>query len=551
VKGGAHNPLRVALLACVWMLGAGCAMPVGKLAERPWHEVVTPHFHLLSDASATETARMAEELARFHQLLTALEVIEDVETRVPVTIVAIKDKYEYGWLTNRQFISGQAGITVVPLRIVTVSDWHTSKFDQRTNRPLIAGWYVDGLRGGYAVAGTDVRYRGLEVARGMLFNVYAHFVLSYGSDSRRPLWFEDGYAEYLSGFEVDESGGVTVGTRLDHRVDELRPLSHGEWEVYFYKMEDRFNFTFYPSYFQPLTWATTHYLMSTPERRAQLREYLRLYDAVSKRRTRNAYYRAFGASSGELRQEVHEYYRRNEYPSRSLGPEALGPAMSFESRRVAPGDLLFHLGDVSANGARHLFSYNPSTQHRAGDLSAERLFEQSLEHDPGNGRSLAGLAAIRLRGGGLREAEELLQRAEALAPDAEWVHTLRGNLLLARARESANAERAAQLEAARAAYRRAIEDRSAVPEPYFRMAQTYLLDDPASEEAIEWLHAARELSPKLPQVMLELAAVKLERGDTQDVRALLDQVLAIEGDSGPRDRARRLRFKLWRLERGA
>ena len=59
----------------------------------------------------------------------------------------------------------------------------------------------------------------------------------------------------------------------------------------------------------------------------------------------------------------------------------------------APGDLLFHLGDLSANGARHLFSYNPSTQYRAGDLSAERLFRQSLEHDPGNDRSLAGLAA--------------------------------------------------------------------------------------------------------------------------------------------------------------
>jgi thioredoxin-like negative regulator of GroEL len=83
------------------------------------------------------------------------------------------------------------------------------------------------------------------------------------------------------------------------------------------------------------------------------------------------------------------------------------------------------------------------------------------------------------------------------------------------------------------------------------MAQTYLLDDLASEEALEWLHAARELSPKVPQVMLELAAVKLERGDTQDVRALLDKVLDIEGDSALRDRARRLKFRLWRLQQDA
>jgi thioredoxin-like negative regulator of GroEL len=83
------------------------------------------------------------------------------------------------------------------------------------------------------------------------------------------------------------------------------------------------------------------------------------------------------------------------------------------------------------------------------------------------------------------------------------------------------------------------------------MAQTHLLDDPASEAALEWLQAALDLSPKVPQVMLELAAVKLERGDTQDVRALLDKVLDIEGDRLLRDRARGLRFKLWRLEWGA
>jgi tetratricopeptide (TPR) repeat protein len=524
-------------------------MPVGKLAERPWNEVVTPHFHLLSDTSASETLRMAEELTRFRQLLMLLEIMEDAEPGVPVKIIAVNDKYAYGWLTNRHFISGQHGMTFMPLRIITLSDWHTSNLELRTNRPLIAGWYVDGLRGGYAVAGIKVEYRRREVARGMLFNAYAHFALLRGSDSRRPLWFEDGFAEYLSGFEVDDAGGVTFGIRLEHRIKEVQTLWHNQWYEYFGTLEKRFNFSFYPSYFQPLSWATMHYLMSTPERRAQLKEYLRLYDAEGY--VRNSYFRAFGAPSGELRQEVHVYYRRDKYPIRHLGSEAMGPATSLESRPVAPGDLLFHLGDLAANGARRLFSFNPTTQHREGDPSAARLFEQSLEHDPENGHSLAGLAGVRLRAGDLEEADNLLQRAEALAPEAEWVHTLRGNLLLARAHRSGSAERAAQLESARASYRRAIELGSSVPEPYFRMAQTHLLDDPASEAALEWLQAALDLSPKVPQVMLELAAVKLERGDTQDVRALLDKVLDIEGDRLLRDRARNLRFKLWRLERGA
>ncbi len=549
MRGPNHTPLRTALLACALALGTACAMPVGRLAERPWNEVVTPHFHLLSDASAAETLRMAEELARFHQLLTLLEVIEDTKPSAPVKIVAVEDEYAYGWLTNRQFISAQDGITVVPLRIVAISDWQTSGIDLRTNRPLIAGWYVDGLKGGYAVAGMDVTYQRRELARGMLFNVYAHLALLHGSDARRPLWFEDGFAEYLSGFEVDETGGVTLGTRLEHRIRELRTLWHDEWAVYFYELEKRFNFTFYPSYFQALSWATVHYLMSTPERRAQLKQYLRLYDAGGKRR--NAYYRAFGAASGELRQEVHEYYRRDEYPIRYLGPETMGPATPLESHPVTRGDLLFHLGDLAANGARQLFSFNPTTQHREGDPSAARLFEQSLEHDPQNVRSLAGLAAVHLRAGELEKAHDLLQRAEALAPDTEWVHTLRGNLLLARAQHSGRAERAAQLAAARDSYRRAMELRPSVPEPYFGTAQTYLLDDRASETALEWLQAALNVSPKVPQLMLELAAVRLERGDTQGVQALLDKVLDIEGDRLLRDRARHLENQLRRLERAS
>lgn len=542
MRGPTRAPLRIALLACALALGTGCAMPVGKLVERPWTEVVTPHFHLLSDTPASETLRMAEELARFRQLLVLLEILEDSEPAVPVKIVAVNDKYAYGWLTNRHFISGQEGMTVVPLRIIAVSDWHTSNVNQRTNRPLIAGWYVDGLRGGYAVAGMDVAYRRREAVRGTLFNVFAHFALLHGADSRHPIWFEDGLSEYLSGFEVDDAGGVTLGIRLEHRIRELKALWHDEWSVFFETLEDRFNFSFYPSYFQPLSWATMHYLMSTPERRAQLKEYLRLYELEGD--VRYLYFRAFGAASGELRQEVHVYFRRDEYPTRYLGPEVMGPATALESRPVAPGDLLFHLGDLAANGARRLFSFNPTTQHQEGDASAARLFKQSLEHDPQNGRSLAGLAGVRLRAGDLEEADALLQRAETLAPEAEWAHTLRGNLLLARARRSENAERAAQLEAARASYRRAMERQPLVPEPYFRTAQTYLLDDPASEAALEWLHAALNVSPKLPQVMLELAAVKLERGDTQDVRKLLDKVLDIEGDRALRDRAHELRIKL-------
>jgi tetratricopeptide (TPR) repeat protein len=287
--------------------------------------------------------------------------------------------------------------------------------------------------------------------------------------------------------------------------------------------------------------------MSTPERRVQLKEYLRLYEDEG--HLRNVYYRAFDAPSGELRQEVHAYYRQGEFPTRRVGPELLGPAAALASRRVPPGDLYFHLGDLAANGTRRLFSFNPTTQYVEGDPSAARLFERSLEHDPGNGRSLAGLAAVQLRAGDLEKAEALLRRAEALAPEAEWVHTLRGNVLLARAHQSEDAERAAQLEAARGAYRRAMQHGPGVPEPYFRMAQTYLLDDPASEAALEWLDAALDLSPKVPQVMLELAAVKLERGDAQGVQALLDKVLDIEGDRFLRDRARQLEARLQRLER--
>ncbi|HEY5657801.1 MAG TPA: hypothetical protein VIY27_08415, partial [Myxococcota bacterium] len=75
----ARTPLRTALLACALALGTGCAMPVGELAERPWTEVVTPHFHLLSDAPAPETLQLAQQLARFRQLLVALEILEDAE----------------------------------------------------------------------------------------------------------------------------------------------------------------------------------------------------------------------------------------------------------------------------------------------------------------------------------------------------------------------------------------------------------------------------------------------------------------------------------------
>lgn len=411
---------------------------------------------------------------------------------------------------------------VAPFTIVVVGE--RSSYDAFTSSPIVAGWFAVGLRGSYATVNLDGGFSRDEPDRNVLIHEYVHFLLACNSGFFYPQWYEEGFAEYLSTFRVDEEGGVDVGLPSEPRIRQLAM----KWIPM-----DQLLSQSPPPYAQ--AWVTVHYLSSHPDRSTQLMEYLRLYDAGLD--STRALAQAFDVDARQLQGEIREYYRRGQYPYVRFEPGALGVVDPPGYRLLEQDEVLVALGALFLNAG----------QDRG---AARKLFEKALEADPSNAESQAGLAAVSLASGDLVEARARVESALALDSENGWAHTLRGHLLLREAMEQERpaSSRDASLLEARSAYRRAIELEPDVPDAYRGMAMTFRADPAQGDHAIEWLEQAHRLQPLDVRLSLDLAALRIERRELAQARRLLEWV--IDGhDREALGEARSLLRQLNRLER--
>lgn len=141
------------------------------------------------------------------------------------------------------------------------------------------------------------------------------------------------------------------------------------------------------------------------------------------------------------------------------------------------------------------------------------------------------------------EPDELaeVEAAPAVDPEDARARTLRGHDLVSR-------DEAESLAQARSAYHRAIEPDRDFPEPYWTLARTDRGDPASGDEAFRWLEAGRRLLPLDAQMALDLASLRIERGEYPQARRLLDPI-ARSRESAGRSNAQGLLQALEREEK--
>jgi len=479
---------NAALVGLVVLLG--CVTT--PLPDRDWVEVRTPHFEIVSSLSANDTIDLARNAELFH--------------------------------SATEFVLGAAfPAPVVPTRIYAFDG---RGFTRPFNRRGEPGYFLPSLRAAIIVLRTGDGWR-LDATES-LRHEYVHYLLGNHGGFERPLWFDEGSAEFLSTVEVKD-GHVDLGRlRQDHVtllrdqpwIPLIRILRARDLEDWGKRKR---------SIFQAESWAFVHYLNfrrgETGQGQAQLGRYFeRIAEGVSHER---AVEQAFGVSSSDLDGELRRYVRSARFTSVAFRLRHSEAVDTSEMRPLARDEVLTHLGWLSISLARA--------------KQAQRYFERAVGDNPGNARAHAGLGAADALRGRWESAIPHYGRALEIAPGDPLTQVDVGTYYDGRARATGDAETRASFAAlARRHYARSWELGDPLPEAYAMYGATFLLEGEATERALEPLEEANRMLGSSLEIKLLLARLYSKLGRYRQARAQVVAVFSRTHSPLMRDRARDL-----------
>ena len=269
--------MRVLFLLC---LALAVSAPA---AARDWLRAETPRFVIYSDGYPMELERWARKVENFDALLKAQFGGNDHAPGSKLTIYLLKDEKAVARLARRKNLTG---------------------------------FYSASSKGSFAVASRRPGYYKNRLSGQMtLFHEYAHHFMYRHFTSAYPVWYREGFAEYVStatfGADWRSSFGLPAVPRLKYLRKEPLPIE----TILTASVED-----FKPNKrarFYAWSWKLVHMLHSRADRRPQLQRYLMLFAAGI--RPRQAAARAFG-DLDRLESELRAYSPPDKATSRSSAP---------------------------------------------------------------------------------------------------------------------------------------------------------------------------------------------------------------------------------------
>jgi tetratricopeptide (TPR) repeat protein len=459
-----------------------CACVSGRIEQHDWIEVKSPNFTIFTDIGRERALALSADAELFRAAVMRLTNAKHFEPRVPTWIYAFSS---------------------------------TAAFQQFAGDRATQGYFLPGLRANLVAFDASGK-AGID-ARVIVFHEYTHFVVHNQNRLPLPLWYDEGFAEFMSTLRVDGQN-VLLGEAPQHRKDEgafifqlsfgkiLRTQSFGGWNGMW---RDMF-------YFQ--SWQLVHYLMLGPGRQlgdmgTRLAGYARAVesgqDAVQ------AFAAGFGMNEVQLRDAIRAYHRAPTIPAAAFPRDSFEPAQGAVVRAVPPAEMAEGLGWLALSKGR---------LELAGSY-----YERALAADPARARAHAGIAAVSLRTGRDYEADLHGEQALELAPDDFESHLDLGESFHTLAEERGRRE---LLPAARRHYLRAIALAPDIPEGHLMLATTYLLPGEDAAAGVEHAERARDLMPGHTLVQLGLAQLYARTGRRDDAVACARRALLMsEGEN--------------------
>jgi tetratricopeptide (TPR) repeat protein len=367
----------------------------------------------------------------------------------------------------------------------------------------------------------------------IVFHEFAHLFLETNVRNV-PLWFNEGFAEFYSSFEVSKDGKqARVGRVVDRHLQLLNsrwvPLGQVLGATHLspiYNISDDRN-TFYSE-----SWLLVHYLMLGPQARTdKMLDFLGLFQQNVP--GDQACRQAFGVSVSALDNGLRDYARQRltytmkvvtfaePISARTRAPVQPVPEAAAEARL---GDLLLHMDRKEEADAR---------------------LQNALRLDPDLLMGHLALGELRLRQQKEAEGLKLLERATTLKSSGPEAHIAYGRAILRRAGAAPTDE---QIDRARAAFARAAEISPDSPEALAGIAWVDLLSGARLDEARRFAERASELDPTELDHVLLLAQIMGRQGDFKGARDRLGPLMAA-GVPAVRERATSLMSTLAEYEK--
>jgi hypothetical protein len=505
-----YNRGLKALAVLVALFTAGVAAP----AWAEWRRAETTHFVLYGDVSERTLRTYATKIERFDALLRSYYPIES-DVQIPKLEIYLAD----GARDMRRILpDGSEGI---------------------------AGFYSPDAGRIYTVTNTTN-----PEALSTLFHEYAHHFMFQMSAEAYPSWFVEGFAEYYS-TAVLEPEKIEVGREDRGRMLMFTQLGANEWaplaDVLKWRISRSGRARVYDYYAQ--AWGLTHYLMSTPERRQMLGQYLNA--VIRGADSRVAMEAATGRTSTELQADMRRYFlgRINYY---TLQIEIPMPEVAISTLGADEGAFVWYdlrLDDTPLvprpdndpddprSEARRAEMARDAARHRT-DLITEALAAAARRPDQ-RMAMLVAARAHRLKGdpaAGLAALQPLLS---VTSTDADALR-IAAALLMDQAKAEPDSENTASRRRLASAYlAQAMEHQPLDFRIYLGLNDTRR-GQPGYPSAndISTLEVATALAPQVDENRLRLAETYMSRSLWSEAKTMLDPVANAPHPGADRVRAR-------------
>lgn len=274
-------------LCLVCLALAGLASP----AAAEWHKAESEHFVVYSDSSAADIREFGQRLERYHVAMTRLTGF----TPPPPSPSNRVTVYAVGSERTLKRLYGDTGSSV-------------------------AGFYIPRAGGSVAFV-PNVRLRSGETDFTLivLLHEYAHHFTISANPYPLPRWMTEGMAEFFAAAKFAPDGGMDIGLPANHRVGELNyaeKLSIRELLDYDRVAAGKLR----SDAFYGQAWLMFHYLIFSPERSPQYRDYVTRFMRGTP--SLEAAEAAFG-DLGKLESELKNYQRSRRIPAQRLSADLL------------------------------------------------------------------------------------------------------------------------------------------------------------------------------------------------------------------------------------
>ncbi|MFK7898054.1 MAG: hypothetical protein AB8G23_19645 [Myxococcota bacterium] len=463
---------------------AGCAKP---MHETPAVMVKSAQFEIFSTMSPEETKALALELERFHALIYATTNAPAVSAVVPTRIYAFARKSEY----------------------------------KKYGPPDTAGVFVESMRDNTILLAD---YSSTIPASEVILHEYVHFVLRNAATRRYPIWYDEGFAEFLSTARSYGEDQIALGAFPRSNLAAFEnvkwvPLRRVIAAKSYDDLKGRDAFMLYPE-----SWALVHYLFLDRESTGtpvseEIAEYLSQTDQGVVPHV--AFESAFGETTDSASRNIQRILERRKLrviavPVESLDFDETEPSV----RSLSQAETAFHLAGLT---------------FRKGDLEkAEQAYRFAIAGDPNNARAHVGLGDSLKYQERFEEGQVAFDRAIELDSENALNQLDYAEFLDERARQTPlGDERTAFFEAARKAFKRSHELDPSTPETLAMHGMSYVAEGEKAAMGYPMVAEALKMMPANVELMGRMAEASLAVGRETEARELLVRLFSVRGKGGP------------------